>query len=307
VREAGGEVRTASAVRRVRVERGRATGVELETGELVRAREAVVANVGPSVLFDGLVERDALPERFRRQIAAYAYGPATMMLHAAVDGSVPWEAGGDLHEFGYVHLGPYVEDMARTYADAVGGRLPASPLLVVGQTSAIDPTRAPEGGTVLWIQVRMLPSRIRDDALGEIAMRDWAQAKAPYAERVLGKLETYAPGVRERILDVAVVGPDDLERANPNLVGGDSLGGSHHLDQNLLLRPAAGWWGYRTPIDRLLMVGSATWPGAGVNAVSGRLVARMVLQAKRRDRRAAAAGAGAAAALSAAAWRRARR
>jgi phytoene dehydrogenase-like protein len=308
VREGGGELRTACAVRRVLVERGRATGVELESGELVRSREAVIANLTPAVLFDGLVEPDALPERFRRQIAGYAYGPATMMLHAALDGPVPWEAGGDLHEFGYVHLGPYVEDMARTYVDAVDGRLPASPLLVVGQTTAIDPTRAPETGTVLWIQVRMLPSRIRDDALGEIAARDWAQAKAPYAERVLAKLETYAPGVRERILDLAVLGPDDLERHNPNLVGGDSLGGSHHLDQNLVFRPAAGWSGYRTPIDRLYMVGSGTWPGAGVNAISGRLVARMIIEQRRRRRGLrAAAGAGAAAALTAAAWRRARR
>jgi phytoene dehydrogenase-like protein len=307
VREGGGELRTACGVRRVLVERGRATGVELESGERIRAREAVIANLTPAVLFGGLVEPDALPERFRRQIAAFAYGPATMMLHVALDGTVPWEAGGDLHEFGYVHIGPYVDDMARTYADAVGGCLPASPLLVVGQTSAIDPTRAPEGGSVLWIQVRMLPARIADDALGEIAARDWAQAKAPYAERVLAKLETYAPGVRERILDVAVLGPDDLERENPNLVGGDSLGGSHHLNQNLLLRPAAGWSGYRTPIDRLFMVGSATWPGAGVNAVSGRLVARMIARGRRRTRVLAAAGAGAGAALTAAAWRRGRR
>jgi phytoene dehydrogenase-like protein len=308
VRDAGGELRTAAAVRRVVVERGCATGVELESGERIRAREAVIANLTPAVLFDGLVERDALPERFRRQIAAYAYGPATMMLHVALNGPVPWSAGGDLHEFGYVHVGPYVDDMARTYADAMDGRLPASPLLVVGQTTAIDPTRAPEGQTVLWIQVRMLPARIRDDALGEIAARDWAQAKAPYAERMLAKLETYAPGVRERILGLAVLGPDDLERENPNLVGGDSLGGSHHLDQNLLLRPAAGWSGYRTPIDRLFMVGSATWPGAGVNAVSGRLVARMIVRGRQRNRAAAAlAGAGAVAALAGAAWRRARR
>jgi hypothetical protein len=88
---------------------------------------------------------------------------------------------------------------------------------------------------------------------------------------------------------------------------GDSLGGSHHLGQNLLFRPAAGLSGYRTPIDRLYMVGSGTWPGAGVNAISGRLVARMIERGRRRTRVLAGAGAGAGAALSAAAWRRARR
>jgi phytoene dehydrogenase-like protein len=307
VREHGGAVRTASAVRRVLVENGRATGVELDSGEQLRARHAVIANLTPGPLFGDMVPADALPTRFRRQIAGYAYGPATMMVHLALDGPMPWESGADLHEFGYVHIGPYVEDMARTYTDAADGRLPASPLLVVGQTSSIDPTRAPRGGAVLWIQVRMLPSRITGDALGEIAARDWEQAKAPYAERVLAKLEAYAPGVRERILDVAVLGPDDLERHNANLVGGDSLGGSHHVSQNLIFRPAPGWSGYRTPIDGLYMVGSGTWPGAGVNAISGRLVARMIERPRSSRLLAGAGGAAVAAALAGAAWRARRR
>jgi phytoene dehydrogenase-like protein len=108
---------------------------------------------------------------------------------------------------------------------------------------------------------------------------------------VLDKLEQYAPGARERLLDWTVLGPDDLERHNPNLVGGDSVGGSHHLSQNLLFRPVPGWSSYQTPVDRLYMVGAGTWPGAGVNAISGRLVARMITG--RRRRRLALAGAAA--------------
>jgi phytoene dehydrogenase-like protein len=316
VREVGSEVRVGSAVRRVVVEGGRATGVELESGERIAARQAVVANLTPGVLYGrapdpegalagGLLPNDVLPAGFRRRIARYAYGPATMMVHAALDGPVPWAAGADLHEFGYVHVGPYVDDMARTYADAAAGLMPASPLLVIGQTSAIDPSRAPRGAAVLWIQVRVLPSRIAGDALDEIGARDWAEAKHPYAERVLAKLEVYAPGLRNRILAHAVLGPDDLERHNPNLVGGDSIGGSHHLAQNALFRPVSGWSRYRTPVDRLYVVGAGTWPGAGVNAVSGRLVARMIERPPRR--RAALAGAAAAAAATAALAARRRR
>jgi phytoene dehydrogenase-like protein len=184
-----------------------------------------------------------------------------------------------------------VDDMARTYAEALAGLLPSSPLLVVGQTTAIDPNRAPAGGHVLWVQVRMVPPRIDGDAGDSIEARDWGAAKRPLAERVLDKLEQYAPGARERLLDWTVLGPDDLERHNPNLVGGDSVGGSHHLSQNLLFRPVPGWSSYRTPVDRLYMVGAGTWPGAGVNAISGRLVARMITD--RRRRRLARAGAAA--------------
>ena len=293
VREAGGEVRTSSPVRGVTVDGGRATGVELESGERIEAGRAVVANLTPGVLFSGMVPPESLPTAFRRRVARYAYGPGTMMIHAALSGPLTWAAGEDLHAFGYVHVAPYVDDMARTYAEALAGLLPSSPTLVVGQTTAIDPSRAPAGGHVLWVQVRMVPSRIDGDAAGSIEARRWEDAKRPLAERVLDKLEHYAPGARDLLLDWSVLGPDDLERENPNLVGGDSVGGSHHLSQNLIFRPVPGWSSYRTPVDHLWMVGAGTWPGAGVNAISGRLVAEMITaESRRRARRARAVGVG---------------
>ena len=307
VREAGGEVRTSSPVRRVTVEGARATGVELESGERIEARRAVVANLTPGVLFAGMVPPESLPDGFRRRVAQYVYGPGTMMIHAALSGPLAWEAGEDLDGFGYVHVGPYVDDMARTYTEALAGLLPSSPTLVVGQTTAIDPSRAPAGGHVLWVQVRMVPSRIEGDAAGSIDARDWQNAKQPLAERVLDKLERYAPGARDRLLDWTVLGPDDLERHNPNLVGGDSLGGSHHLSQNLIFRPVPGWSSYRTPVDRLWMVGAGTWPGAGVNAISGRLAAQMITRPRVPRPALAGVAAGAAGALAFAAWRAARR
>lgn len=273
---AGAEIRTASPVTAILAESGAATGVELSGGERVRARRAVIANLTPGPLA-ALLPEGAAGSATRRALSGYVYGPGTMVVHAALDGPLPWTAGDELHEWGYVHLGPYVEDMAQTYTDAVNGVLPADPLLVVGQTSAIDPSRAPGDCQVLWIQARMLPSRIRGDRLGEIAETDWKAAKPRYAERVLDKLEAHAPGARDRILDWTALDPDDLEAANPNLVGGDSVGGSHRLSQNALFRPSPGLSGYRLPLKRLLMVGAGTWPGAGVNAISGRLVAQLLI------------------------------
>ena len=112
----------------------------------------------------------------------------------------------------------------------------AEPYLVVGQPSGVDPTRAPAGQHVLWIQVRTLPYRIRCDAAGKIAAGDWAAAKEAYADRVLDILERYAPGTRSKILARHVISPVDLEADVPNLVEGDSLAGSHHLDQNFLFK-----------------------------------------------------------------------
>ncbi len=80
------------------------------------------------------------------------------------------------------------------------------------------------------------------------------------------------------VLDRAVFSPEDLERHNPNLVGGDSVGGSHHLRQNFIFRPFPGWSNYKMPLEGLYMVGAATWSGAGTNATSGYLAARKILR-----------------------------
>ena len=277
--EHGMELRTGAEVARVSVAGGRATGVELSDGERIEARRAVIAGVTPPSLYGRLLAGVPVPRALQSAADRYQFGPGTLMLHLALSRAPEWAAGEDLSQFAYVHVAPFVADLADTYAQARAGLLPAEPLLVVGQTSAVDASRCPpgEGGAVLWVQVRALPAEIRGDAGGAIDARDWPAAAEPYADRVLAKLERYAPGIGELVLDRAVLTPADLERHDPNLGGGDSIAGSMHLRQNFLFRPFPAVADYGTGIDRLLMVGAATWPGAGVNAISGYNVAQKLL------------------------------
>src|ERR1700722_16308170 len=273
IEAAGGEVRLGAPVQSVVVESGAAKGVVLTSGERIEAGRAVIANLHPRVLFRDLM-RDA--PSAAQKLAKLRPGPATMMIHLALSDLPAWSAGADLRQFAYVHLAPSFAALAKTYTEALDGLLPAEPGLVVGQPTAIDPSRAPAGQHVLWVQVRVLPSRIRGDAAGIIAGTDWDAVKEAYADRVIGIIERYAPGFTANILARAVLSPADLERDNPNLVDGDSISGSHHLDQNFLFRPAFGWSRYRTPIDRLYMVGASTWPGAGTGAGAGFMLAKML-------------------------------
>jgi phytoene dehydrogenase-like protein len=273
VEAAGGTVRLNAPVQSVAVEGNAAKAVVLANGERIEARRAVIANLHPRILFEELV-RGAPPAA--RQLAKLRPGPATMMIHFALSALPAWSAGADLRKYAYVHLAPSLAVMAKTYTDALGGLLPTEPGLVVGQPTAIDPSRAPAGQHVLWVQVRVLPSRIRGDAGGAIPAVNWDQAKEAYADRVVSIIERYAPGFSATVLGRAVLSPADLERDNPNLVGGDSLGGSHHLDQNFFFRPGFGWSRYRTPVERLYMVGASTWPGAGAGAGSGFMLAKML-------------------------------
>lgn len=279
LRARGGEARTESQVVGIGVHDGRADEVVMAGGERLGARRGVIASVTPAALSRLLSPG---PQAVRDQARRFRHGPATMMLHLTLDGPIPWQAGAAVAGAAYVHIAPYVDDLARTYTAAMTGRLPASPLLVVGQTSVVDPTRASDGRHVVWIQVRALPAMPVGDEAGELDVGDgsWDALAEPYADRVMAILERYAPGVGAKVLGRAVMSPADLERSNPNLVGGDSLGGSMHLSQSFVLRPRT-----RTAVDGLWLTGTATWPGAGISALPGDNTAAAVLAHERRPLR----------------------
>ncbi|SDR41553.1 Phytoene dehydrogenase-related protein [Rhizobiales bacterium GAS113] len=275
----GGELHLGRAVERIEMSGDRATGVRLAGGEVLEARRAVIANAHPKLVFGDLLPKasdNQARAAFEAKLSGFRAGPGTMMIHLALSGLPDWAAGEELKRFAYVHLAPSFEAMGAAYAQAMSGLLPREPVLVVGQPTAIDPSRAPAGRHVLWVQVRVLPAIIKGDAAGGIAATDWDEAKAPYAERVIELIERYAPDLKAKILGSAVFSPRDLERENPNLIGGDSLSGSHHLDQNFLFRPVFGWSRYKTPVPGLYMLGASTWPGAGVGAGSGFMLAKML-------------------------------
>lgn len=281
----GGQVRVNAAVAAVTIDEDQATGIELTDGQRIVATRAVIANITPQILFQRLIPESRFDAKFNRRVSGFRHAPGTMMIHCALDELPNWAAGSHVRGWAYVHVGPYMEDMNLSYQQAVSGLLPARPTLVIGQPTAVDPSRAPRGKHVLWIQVRMVPGVIRGDATGEIEATAWADVKEVYADRIIDLVEEYAPGLRSSMLGRHVMSPVDLEMANPNLIGGDSLGGSHHPMQFFGLRPFPGWTKYRTPVANLYMCGASTWPGAGVGAGSGYLLAKRLVGGPLRDLR----------------------
>ncbi len=265
----GGSVETGAPVARILHDGRSANGVELADGRQITARRAVIAGVAPRAL-PRLTGGTATA--FDSAMAGFRHAPGTMMIHLALDGLPDWRAGVALQKHAYVHIAPSLDQMARTYQHAQAGLLPDEPILVVGQPTVFDPSRAPGGKHVLWVQVRMAPGTIAGDAKGDIAATDWTQAAAPFADRALAILESHAPGTRAKILGQRIVTPVELEADNPNLVGGDQVCGSHHLSQNFLFRPARGYADGATSLANLHLTGAAVWPGAGTGAGPGFLL-----------------------------------
>ncbi|MGH2199042.1 hypothetical protein ACQ1Z2_15960, partial [Enterococcus faecalis] len=76
--------------------------------------------------------------------------------------------------------------------------------MAIGQPVAVDPSRAPAGGWILWIQMQELPSRLKGDSTGEIAVaadgRWTADVREAFADRVQAQLEQVMPGLGQRVV-----------------------------------------------------------------------------------------------------------
>jgi phytoene dehydrogenase-like protein len=180
-----------------------------------------------------------------------------------------------------VHVTPGLDAVSRACAQAADGLLPAVPTIVCGQPTAADPSRAPEGGAIIWIQLQEVPFAPRGDAAGEIDTGDgsWSPAlESAYADRVVGLVGEHIEGLQESVIGRAVLSPAELARRNINLEWGDIYSGATTLDQSHLWRPLPGYGAHRTPLEGLWHCGASTHPGPGLNAASGRIVARALLQ-----------------------------
>ena len=289
VREGGGELRTGADVERVLVAGGRATGVRLAGGEIVSAERAVVASVTPQQLYGRLLHQDEVPATAWQAAQAYRYGRAGMQIHLALDELPQWTSpdAERLARTAMVHVTPGVDGVSRAVNEADRGLLPAEATIVAGQPCAVDPGRAPDGKSIVWIQLQELPRRPTGDALGEIDVGDgtWTETlRESYADRIVARLGAQIANLERATIKRVVLGPADLEALNCNLVGGDIYAGSCALDQNLLWRPSGQLPGHATPLDSLWQIGASTHPGPGLGAGSGYLVAKHLLRPPLRRR-----------------------
>lgn len=266
-----------SPVTEILTEGGRASGV-VAGGTRITARRAVLAGVSPQALYGELLPREQLPEPVRAQAARFRNGRAAMQAHLALDVPLDWWDE-RLRDVPLVHLSDGAGSTGIACAQAEAGLLPAEPTVVVGQQCVLDPSRAPDGQATLWLQLQELPFVPRGDAAGELDVTGgWTpELENAYLDRVIARIEHFAPDTATRILAREIHSPAALTRANPNAVAGDPYGGSAELDQNLLWRPFPAGAAHDGVLPGLWHIGASTHPGPGLSGASGHLVARRLL------------------------------
>jgi phytoene dehydrogenase-like protein len=241
----------------------RSLGGAVETGRRVESLDELTPGAGP-VLLD-VTPRELirlagprLPDGYRRRLARYRYGPGVFKLDWALERPIPWTAP-EAARAGTVHLGGRIEEIAASEDAVARGSHPERPFVLLVQPTCFDPTRAPEGKHVAWAYCHVPNSSTRD--------------MTPAIE---AQVERFAPGFSDLIAARSAMDTAEVERRNPNYVGGDINGGVQDLRQ-LFTRPVARAVPYSTPLDGVFLCSSSTPPGGGVHGMCGYWAARAAI------------------------------
>ncbi|RVQ69158.1 NAD(P)/FAD-dependent oxidoreductase [Croceicoccus ponticola] len=274
-KDAGVEISLENAVRKVLVENDRATGVSLEDGEEIIANR-VIANVGPKLLYERMMDQADLPEDFRRRMKGFRVGSGTFRMNVALNELPRFSCllePGEHHRAGIV-IAPSLDYMDRAFLDARRDGWSRDPIVEMLIPSTIDSTLAPEGQHVASLFCQQFAPELPDG-------RDWDDCEDAAADTIIDTVERHAPGFRASIIGRQVLSPKGLERKF-GLIGGDIMHGNLTIDQLWSARPVLGHGRYRGPVDGLYMCGAGTHPGGGVTGAPGYNCAHVILKERRR-------------------------
>jgi len=263
---AGVSSRTGAPVGKILVEKGRAVGVSLKSGEEIRAR-TIISAINPKTTFLDLVGPREIDTGFLRKVNNIRMKGDTAKLNLALD-RVPQFAGvTDAALRGRLVIAPSADHVENAFNPAKYGEFSPEPVMEITLPSLSDPSLAPNGACVLSAVVQYAPYALKEG---------WAKGKPKFLQAIMAQLEAHAPGIGKTVHHCELLTPADIE-ARFLMPGGHWHHGELQVDQMLMSRPVAGASGYDTPIDGLFLCGAGSHPGGGVSGAPGLNAARHII------------------------------
>ena len=262
----GVTIRTGAPVAQILIEKGRAIGVTLQSGEEVRAT-TIVSAANPRSTFLGLLGPRQLDTGFVRRIGNIRMKGDAAKLHLALDRTPEFRGLPLEHRRARLVIAPSTNHVERAFNPSKYGEFSPEPVMEITLPSLGDASLAPSGACVLSATVQYAPYALREG---------WKAGKPRLLEAILSTLEAYAPGIRKSILHCELLTPADIEDRF-RMPGGHWHHGELQADQMLMSRPVFGAESYETPIDGLFLAGSGSHPGGGISGAPGMNAARRIL------------------------------
>lgn len=249
----GGTIKTGALVQQFLFHGGRVIGVQLESGERIEARRAVVADLNIKQIPEMVEHRfGAEWERKVNRIKPVSF--MLLMGHLALSEAPIFKAGAEVNAAGFQEIAAPLPELRRTF-DGFKYGFPCWNIPGIAVATTWDPSRAPEGKHTLYL-LSYAPL--------ELAEGSWDERKEELFERVFDTFCNMTTNMsREKVLARVIESPQDSGRFNRSWPKGDPGHFGCQLFQFMGYRPMPGM-GYRLPAEGFYLVGPSTHPGPGV-------------------------------------------
>lgn len=259
--EHGGKFFTKAEVEKILIEGGAAKGVRLTDGTEIAARKVVVSAVDPHQLCFELIGREHLERKLVRRLETVLRGLTCITWYTWAVHELPnytasrWNP--DVNHCHWTLLGNKdLELMLNEGLMRTLGQVPPlqGQLIVFGQHSQYDPSRAPDGKHVVSTEQHIVPA-------WTFSEREWMAFKRKHAEETIAEWQHYAPNMTwENVIGYDPLTPYDTAKRLKNMPAGDQATVDTVPGQMGKLRPIPELARYRAPIRNLYCTGTAWGP-----------------------------------------------
>ncbi len=268
--QAGGTFWNQCQTDRIVIENGRAVGVEFADGRSARASQFVASTVDVHQTFEDFIGRDQLPQPLLDRLDKFKYTGWTLYgLHLALNETPRFKAADFDPNIQFTQkwsLGAEtIADLVEAHEDVKANRVPKLIQFGSGPLSDLDPSLAPPGkhNTYAWHVMPLNP---------EIGNQNYDAWKAEFADRILDTWARYCPNMtRENVIGQYIYTAREYTQEITNMRQGDIFMGALSADQVMDQH-----FGYRTGIEGLYMIGSATHPGGAISGGAGYIGAGLI-------------------------------
>jgi phytoene dehydrogenase-like protein len=265
--DAGATIQLNTHVRKILVENGKAFGVELADGDMVKAK-IIISNADPRSTFSNLVGAPQLDAMFANRVTQIRGSGVVAKLHLALSGTPEFTglAEGQLRD--RLLIAPSMKYVEHAFNRSKYKECSESPVLEITVPSLHNSALAPDGHHVMSVNVAFVPYELNGG---------WEEQKSTFAYKVISQLGQYAPDLKSLVVDHELLTPLDVEEQF-HAVQGHWHHGELSIHQSFMMRPLHGAAQYDTPVDGLFLCGAGCHPGGGLTGLPGHHAAKRILK-----------------------------
>jgi phytoene dehydrogenase-like protein len=274
-----GEQLTSVIPKRIIVEKGIATGIELDDGAILKSK-VVISTIDPHQTFFDLVGKDKLPEDFVESIDNYKWDKWSLLgMHLGLFDAPDFTAAAsnpDINKaFMYIFGFETYQDVLNHFNEIRQSKMPAKPGFYCCFPSVHDRLQVMRPGRHTASLTEDMPFKLNGNA------ENWwdREMKLNRLKACLKVMSRYAPNMTyENVMGEYISSPLDISHKYRNMKDGSYKVGAYLPLQLGYNRPNAECSDGRTPVKNLYLCGASIHPGAFANFGPGYLGANVIAE-----------------------------